>query len=131
MLPITPTKVLIIDDCEIDRYTYRRYLEKPTFQYKVFEAKDTKSGFALVEEHNPDCILLDLRLSGNESGFIVLQALLGDHRPVKRAVIVLTVLSSQVYRSGALSLGAADFLVKGETDGTSLRAAIEHAVGHA
>ncbi len=129
--PHSPTKVLIIDDSEIDRYTYRRYLEQSIFQYKVLEAKDIKRGLALVEEHSPDCILLDLRLTGDESGFDMLQTLLGDHRPAKRIVIVLTALSSQVYRKGALSLGAIDFLVKGDTDAAALNVAIQHAIGHA
>jgi DNA-binding NarL/FixJ family response regulator len=70
-------------------------------------------------------------LSGDESGFEMLQALLGDDRPAQRIVIVLTVLGSQVYRTGALSLGATDFLVKGDTDAASLNQAIQHAIGHA
>jgi DNA-binding NarL/FixJ family response regulator len=119
------TKVLLIDDSETDRYTYRRYLEKSAHPYVVSEAHDAESGLALAQSLNPDCILLDLKLKSGESGYEVLQQLVGEEAPYKRRVIMLTVVNQDYMKDGALSLGASDFLVKGQTDAASLDAAIQ------
>jgi CheY-like chemotaxis protein len=122
------TKILLIDDSETDRYTYRRYLEKSSHPYDVAEAHDAETGLALAESLNPDCILLDLKLKSGESGYEVLQHLVGQDAPYKRVVIMLTVISQDYMKDGALSLGAADFLVKGQTDAAALDAAVQRAV---
>lgn len=129
MTPGNPPKILIIDDSETDRYLYRRYLGLGTLPYEVHEAHDKTSGLARADELNPDCILLDLKLPNGESGYEVLQDLVGEKLPPKRRVIILTVLSLRSLRDGALSLGASDFLVKGETDAAALDLAIRHAIG--
>jgi len=121
------TKVLIIDESEAERYLIRRDLGLSSLHYQVYEAEDGHSGLALTEEVNPDCILLDLKLP-DQSGFQVLQQLIGDRRPPKRAVIVFTVLSPTSLRDKALSLGAADFLIKGRTDPAGLDRAIRQAL---
>jgi CheY-like chemotaxis protein len=113
------TKVLIIDESQAERYLIRRDLGLSSLHYQVYEAEDGRSGLALTAEVNPDCILLDLKLP-DQSGFQVLQQLIGDGRPPKRAVIVFTVLSTTSLRDKALSLGAADFLIKGRTDPAGL-----------
>lgn len=128
-MPIHSPKILIIDDSDADRYLYRRYLGLGTLPYEVHEAHDQTSGLALADELDPDCILLDLKLSNGESGYEVLQELVGDNRPPKRRVIILTVLSLRCLKEGAISLGASDFLVKGETDAAALDLAIREALG--
>jgi two-component system, sporulation sensor kinase E len=128
MTPGHAPKILIIDDSETDRYLYRRYLELGTLPYDVHEAHDKTSGLACADALNPDCILLDLKLSNGESGYEVLQDLVGEKSPPKRRVIILTVLSLRSLREGALSLGASDFLVKGETDAAALDRAVRQAI---
>ncbi len=99
-------------------------------EYEVHEAEDGQSGLRLAEHLNPDCILLDIRLRIGESGFEVLQDLVGEHAAVKRTVIVLTVLNLDLLHEGALSLGAKDFLIKGLTDASTLDLAVRKAIGH-
>jgi CheY-like chemotaxis protein len=123
-------RVLIIDDSDTDRYIYRRYLTQGTLRYEVAESEDGPSGLILAKTFKPDCILLDLNLGG-ESGYEVLQELVGDGLPAKRTVIILTVLSQASLKEGALSLGAADFLVKGKTDAVALDSAIRQAISKA
>jgi CheY-like chemotaxis protein len=120
-------KILIIDDSETDRYIYRRYLEKSLARYDVHEARDGKTGVRLAERLNPDCILLDLRLM-DQSGYEVLGHLVGVEKPPKRIVIILTGLGRDILKEGALSLGAAGFLVKGKTDAVVLDSAIRRAL---
>lgn len=123
-----PTKVLIIDDSETDRYLYRRYLEQLSPEYEVHEAKDGPTGVALAEALQPDCVLLDLRLEG-QSGYEVLRELVGDEGPPKRPVIMLSALMWEALQHGARSLGASHYLVKGQTNAAKLDKAIREAIG--
>jgi CheY-like chemotaxis protein len=118
-------KVLIIDDSDTDRFLYRHYLEKHS--YEVHEAPDGETGLKLAEKLNPDCILLDLNLM-EQSGYEVLGHLVGLERPPKRSVIILTGLGQDILKDGALSLGATDFLLKGQTDAAALDMAIRKAI---
>ena len=124
------TKVLIIDDSDTDRFLYRHYLEKNAHSYEVHEAADGEAGLRLVDTLNPDCILLDLNLL-EQSGYEVLGRLVGLERPPKRSVIILTGLGQDILMDGALSLGATDFLLKGQADAAALDAAIQKALAPA
>ncbi len=62
-----PLSVLLIDDSPADRLIYRRFLEQSSTGYLVHEAEDGASGLEAAARLQPDCFLLDLRLSG-ESG---------------------------------------------------------------
>ncbi len=122
-----PLRVLIIDDSEADRYLYRRYLESISPQYDVHEAENGTRGLAMAEQMRPDCVLLDLRLN-TESGYEVLDQLVGLERPPKLPVIILTELAWDALDQGARCLGASGFLVKAKTDPASLDAAIRQAI---
>lgn len=127
MLP-EKTTVLIIDDVEQDRETYRRWLEDSAFPYEVHEAVDGQSGLRFAETLNPDCILLAALSLRGQSGYELLQELAGKRPPPKRTVIVLTVLKLKPLEEGSLYFGASGFLVKSETDAAALDLAIRHAL---
>ena len=120
-------KVLIIDDSEVDRYTYSRYLLQASPDYEVHEAEDGDTGLALAETLDPDCVLLDLRLK-ERSGYEVLRELVGEGAPPRRAVVMVTVLTWDALQKGARSLGAAGFLIKGRTDPAGLDKAVRQAI---
>ena len=121
-------KVLIVDDSEVDRYMYRRYLELASPRYQVHEAANRHSGVHLAKTVNPDCVLLDLRFP-NDYGIEILQDLVSDDQP--RRVIVLSVLSNEVLQEGALSIGARKYLVKSQTTAPLLHQAIQEVIGNA
>ena len=104
--------VLIIDDNQVDRHTYRRYLEHGSAEYEVHEAEDATSGLDLVRQLRPNCVLLDLRLN-QESGFEILSELAQPQYQPRLPVIMLTAASWKPLEQGALSLGAYAYLVKG------------------
>jgi len=135
MSEATPTKILIIDDSETDRYTYRYYLEQASSEYRVFEAEDGPTGLEMAASIDPDCVLLDLRLtdrSGNQqSGYELLPELIGEEGHRKRPVIMLSVLRWDALRHGARSLGASNYLVKGLTTPVALDRAIREALAGA
>ena len=119
--------LLIIDDNQVDRHTYRRYLEHASVEYEVHEAEDAKSGLDLVRQLSPNCVLLDLRLN-QESGFEILSEL-AQSQP-RLPVIMLTAASWKPLEQGALSLGAYAYLVKGRTDAETLDRTIREAIGN-
>ena len=121
--------LLIIDDNQVDRHTYRRYLEHASAEYEVREAEDAKSGLDLVRQLRPDCVLLDLRLN-QESGFEILSELTQPQSQSQPPVIMLTAASWKPLEKGALSLGAYAYLVKGRTDAEMLDRTIREAIGN-
>jgi PAS domain S-box-containing protein len=72
-----------------------------------------------------DALILDLNLPDSR-GLATLQSVLPVAGPV--AVIVLTGLGDEAMALHALEAGAQDFIVKGETNGVTLRKTIEFAV---
>ncbi|HMS82794.1 MAG TPA: response regulator [Nitrospira sp.] len=119
--------VLIIDDNEVDRYTFSRYLRETSSEYEVHEAANGKSGLDLAASLRPDCVLLDLNLV-EQSGFEVLNELAGHETYLKVPVIMLTGHRWDALKKGALGLGAVDFLLKHETDATRLGEAVRRAL---
>ena len=117
--------IVIIDDNEIDRERYRRYLEHASGDYKVHEAADQETGIALITTVQPACVLLDLRLS-QESGFEVLDQL--RKRFPLMPVIMLSGARQDVLKKGAESLGAKAYLTKDEITAEALHEAIRQAL---
>jgi CheY-like chemotaxis protein len=89
----------------------------------VHEAEDGASGLEAAARLQPDCILLDLRLSG-ESGYEVLFTLMKQDGLPKIPVIMLTGAAWNALEAGARSLGASDYLIKGKIDAPGLDRAI-------
>lgn len=120
-------RVLIIDDNAADRYLFHEYLTSTSPHYEVHEASNGQMGLALAHRLRPDCILLDLRLGG-ESGYEILEKLVGLERPSKIPVIILTELAWKPLDDGARCLGASDFLVKRKAEAATLDIAIRRAI---
>lgn len=70
-------RILVIDDTESNRYTFRRYLENEG--YTVSEARSGAEGLAAALEGRPDLILLDVKLP-DILGFEVCRRLKADPR---------------------------------------------------
>ena len=57
-------KVLLVDDSESDRATYRRYLlADENFDYQIIEAESLEEGLELWRSEAPGLILVDVNLS--------------------------------------------------------------------
>lgn len=112
MINTNPITVLIVDDSEVDRYTYRHYLELASPRYQVHEAANRLEGICLPKTVNPDCILLDLAFP-NDFGIEILEELVASPDQLKLPVIILSALSFKSLEEGALQF---------ENVGTSSRA---------
>lgn len=115
--------VLLIDDSEVDRDTYRRFANKAGFAaFSFLEGECGETGLALCQEHSPDLILLDYRLP-DLNGLEFLEALRQTISPVP-PVIMLTGEGNEKIAVEAMKSGARDYLVKGDLTAHSLSQAI-------
>lgn len=99
-------EILVIDDEPQIRKLLNITLQSNN--YKVKEAVNAREGLALVANHPPDLILLDLGLP-DESGHVVLEKL---REWYSKPIIILSVQSSEEDIVRALDNGANDYLVK-------------------
>ncbi len=104
-----PKTVLIIEDVADILNFASRVLELEG--YRVLQASDGKEGMRLVREGGISLVLLDLRLSGH-NGWAALKQMKSDPELSAIPIIVFTASAGVSQREKALSLGAADYLVK-------------------
>lgn len=101
-------RVLIVEDDDFLRGLLSHNLSD--VGYKVDSARDAETAFKFLGRHMPDIILLDLMLPGM-NGFDFLSET-KETRKLAVPVVVLSNLGSKEDIDMALSLGAADFMVK-------------------
>lgn len=83
--------------------------------YEVKWARDGEEGLALIAEEVPDLVLLDLMMP-KVTGVEVLKRLKKDEKTKHLVVVTLSNLAGVDDVKYAKSLGAADHLVKGDSD---------------
>ena len=81
--------ILIVEDSEADRVTYRRYLDQSAvFGCSVLESDSGEDGLAMLQTHQPDLVLLDYLLPDID-GLEFLQTLQSAQTSLP-AIIMLT-----------------------------------------
>ena len=118
-------RVLLADDHALVRAGIRALLERDELVEVVGEAGDGHDALELIENLQPDVVLLDLAMP-QLSGFEVLKATSGKFPQIH--VIVLTVHDEEEYAFQALRAGAAGYLPKSAAS-AELRLAVEHVMG--
>lgn len=104
-------RLLIVDDHEIGRATLRQMLELTTTFEIVAEAGDGLEAVALVEEVQPDIVLMDIQMpfmSGIEATEIIKQ------RHPNVYVLALTMYGDDASRAAMKRVGADGFVMKGD-----------------
>lgn len=104
-----PIRVLFADDSGAIR-TLARYALSPRLGFTVVaEATDGREALALFEEHQPDCVVLDIEMPGMGG----LEALAEFHsRHPGAPVVMLSGFSDQAVTERAMAGGAAAYLDK-------------------
>jgi len=104
-----PVRILVIDDQEANRAFARAVLEDEG--YEVVSAASGEEGIERYREHVPDCVLLDVRMSGLD-GFATCARIrelpLGTETPI----VFLTAQRDLDTFDAALRAGGDDFLTK-------------------
>ena len=120
-LAATLPSVLVIDDERGPRESLRILL-KP--EYRVFCADSVDAGLALLREHHPDTVIMDIRMPG-KNGIEGLRAIREIDRIV--SVVMFTGFGALETAQEAIRLGANDYLKK-PFDTFEIRAVIQRHV---
>lgn len=117
-------RLLVVDDHEVVRLGLRALLDQhPGFDV-VAEAATAREALEKTELHNPDVVVMDIRLKGG-SGIEACQEISNNHPDVK--VIMLTSYAEDEMLFSAIRAGASGYVLK-QIGGHDLVRAIE-AVG--
>jgi CheY-like chemotaxis protein len=108
--PSNPT-ILIVDDSETDRYTYRRYLEPlDKLGYRILDCESAEQALDLCDRDRPQLILLDYLLHDMDGLEFLRQ--LANRMETLPPTIMLTGEGSELVAVEAMKLGVKDYLVK-------------------
>ncbi len=115
-------RLLLADDHEVVRSGLVSLLADTEIEV-VGQAGSGSSALSLAKELKPDVVLLDIRMPESD-GFAALEGLLEDVPETR--VIILSTYDNPTYIARAITLGAADYILKG-TSRDDLIAAIKAA----
>ncbi len=119
--------ILIVEDSEVDRVTYRRYLAQSTvFGCSVLESDSGEDGLAMLQAHQPNVVLLDYLLPDID-GLEFLQTLQSTQTSLP-AIIMLTGQGNVQVAVEAMKLGALDYLIKGQLTAEQLEQTIRRSL---
>ncbi len=105
-----PIRILIVEDCRLERDMLRLLLENQPGLQVVADAADRAHAIALAASEQPDVILLDLQLKEDTSlDFLPELVAAGPGR-----VVVFTGYSDPERHQEALARGAAEIVVKAQ-----------------
>jgi CheY-like chemotaxis protein len=105
---VLPT-VVIADDESSMRLLVHATIESD--DYTVFEANDGTEAWAMVQEHRPKLVLLDVQMPG-QSGLDVLRLIKADPSLKTTRVILLTAKAQEADIEAGLIAGADFYLTK-------------------
>ena len=101
------SKILVVDDDEVVRLSYRRSLDSPRCNVEV--AWDGIEALQAMEQHPYDVVFLDLRMPGMD-GMTVLKAIKQGWPETE--VVIITGYPNLETAKEAVRLGAYDYLAK-------------------
>lgn len=121
-----PLRLLIVEDNHGDQILLKKYLQRTTIPTKeILWAKRLSDVADMLQEREPDLVFLDLSLpdSNGIDSFVALNKLI-TYTPI----IVLSGLSDLDAATEAISLGAQDYLMKGEFDEKLLAKSVQYSI---
>ncbi|MFJ3485717.1 Hpt domain-containing protein [Pseudomonas sp. NPDC090202] len=104
-----PLLVMVVDDSVTVRKVTGRLLERNGMN--VLTAKDGVDAMALLQEHTPDVMLLDIEMPRMD-GFEVASKVRADEALKHLPIIMITSRSGQKHRDRAMALGVNDYMSK-------------------
>jgi class 3 adenylate cyclase len=104
-----PSRVLVVDDIELNRSMLSRRLERKSFQ--VDTAEGGREAIEKIRSQRYDIVLLDIMMP-DVSGYDVLQEVRKTHSPLELPIIMATAKDQGEDIVSAFKLGANDYIVK-------------------
>ncbi len=114
-------RVVIADDQALVRAGFRALLDAEDDITVVGEAVDGEQAVRLAVKHQPDVVLMDIRMPGVD-GLTATRRIASDGRLADVKVVVLTTFDLDEYVFEAIRIGANGFLVKDTEPAELLRA---------
>src|SRR5438552_2591278 len=102
--------VLIVDDEEPVRRTFREWLTEAGLQCRILAAADAEAALQLANQHPIDLAILDWALGAGDDGLQLLQDLAAFHPDV--VAIMVTGFANQATPLDAMRMGVRDYLDK-------------------
>ncbi len=106
---VKPAKILVVDDNPVSLGVLFDYLN--LYEFTVFVAQNAEGAFQIVEQEQPDIILLDVMMPGM-NGFEVCQTLKAQEHTRNIPIIFMTGLSETVDKLKGFDVGGADYITK-------------------
>ncbi len=103
--------VVIADDQALVRGGFRVLVETATDMEVLGEANNGTEAVALVREHHPDVVLMDVRMPGQD-GIEATRGIKEHEETAEVKVLILTTFDLDEYVYAALRAGASGFLLK-------------------
>jgi DNA-binding response OmpR family regulator len=102
--------VLVVDDDGAFREIATRILQDAG--YATAEASSGEEALEVARNHQPDVVVLDVRLRGSLSGHEVCRILKGELEPQPAVIFISGARTESFDRVGGLLVGADDYIVK-------------------
>lgn len=123
-------RVVVVDDQPLVRMGLRMLVEDEPDVEVVGEAADGMHGLAVIGEHRPDVVLMDVRMPVLD-GIDALRQVVADPALAGTRVVMLTTFDLDDYVFDALRAGASGFLLKSAEPAEMLHAIRVVAAGEA
>jgi DNA-binding NarL/FixJ family response regulator len=104
-------RVLLVDDQALVRAGFRALLDAQEDIEVVGEAVDGEEAVRMSREHEPDVVLMDIRMPGMD-GLEATRIIVEDQALTAVRIVILTTFDLDEYVFEALRVGASGFLVK-------------------
>ncbi|TCC16759.1 response regulator transcription factor [Kribbella sindirgiensis] len=108
------TRVLLADDQALLRGTFRLLIDSCEDLTVVAEAADGAEAVELTRTHQPDVVVMDIRMPGTD-GLAATETICADPALASTRVLVLTTFENDEHVARALRAGASGFLGKHAT----------------
>lgn len=105
-----PIRVMLVDDHAVVRSGLRAMLDVGAGIEVVAEAGSVEEAEGMLEQADPDVILLDIQLEGNENGLSLMPAV--KRLAPEAAVVVLSAFLNPALFRACLDAGVSGYLVK-------------------
>src|SRR5262245_19497985 len=110
--PDGPETVLIVDDEEPVRRTFREWLEEAQLGVRILAAADAEEALTLANEHTIDLAILDWNLGAGSDGLQLLEDLYVFNPDI--VAIMITGYAHQATPLDAMRMGVRDYLDKNQ-----------------
>lgn len=102
-------RVVLVEDHALVRAGIRSLLEKLPDLEVVAEAGDGRAALGLIAQHQPDVVLMDIKMAGL-NGLEATARIMRDHPGMR--VVILSMYANEEYVIQALRAGASGYLLK-------------------